>query len=167
MTGPINNDDAVHTTKTSFTIGDLNAGTSYQVQVRAVNDEGEGPWSILGTGKTNTANREPEFGDEMLTREVDENTRSNTGTGQNVGARVSANQRDNDKLTYSLAPAVDENGAIVGATESHPDLFTIDKSTGQIRTGELLSHEDPACGYDDREDPTMCTYTVGWRSGTA
>ena len=103
METPQLDDGDVHTTKTSFTIGSLNAGTSYQVQVRAVNDEGSGPWSILGTGKTSTANREPEFGDDTLTRQVDENTLSNTRTGQNVGARVSADQDDSDKLTYTLA----------------------------------------------------------------
>ena len=39
-------------TTTSTTLPDLKPSTSYQVQVRAVNDEGIGPWSDAGTAKT-------------------------------------------------------------------------------------------------------------------
>ena len=37
---------------TNAVIADLSADTSYQVQVRATNDEGDGPWSSSGTGST-------------------------------------------------------------------------------------------------------------------
>ena len=37
---------------TNVVIADLSADTSYQVQVRATNDEGDGPWSSSGTGST-------------------------------------------------------------------------------------------------------------------
>ena len=39
-------------TGTSAAIGSLDAGTSYQVQVRATNDEGDSNWSPSGTGTT-------------------------------------------------------------------------------------------------------------------
>ena len=39
-------------TGTSASIGSLTAGTSYQVQVRATNDEGNGGWSGSGSGST-------------------------------------------------------------------------------------------------------------------
>ena len=39
-------------TTTSSTIAGLTAGTSYDVQVRAHNDEGDGAWSASGTGRT-------------------------------------------------------------------------------------------------------------------
>ena len=39
-------------TGTSTTIASLNAGTSYQVQVRATNDEGDSGWSSSGSGST-------------------------------------------------------------------------------------------------------------------
>ena len=41
-------------TSTTATISSLTAGTSHQVQVRATNAEGDGPWSDAGTGSTNT-----------------------------------------------------------------------------------------------------------------
>ena len=41
-------------TGTSATISSLTANTSYQVQVRATNAEGDSPWSDAGTGSTNT-----------------------------------------------------------------------------------------------------------------
>ena len=42
-------------TGSSRDITSLTAGTSYQVRVRAVNDEGDGEWSNAATGTTNTA----------------------------------------------------------------------------------------------------------------
>ena len=45
--------DAGYTgTTTSTTLTELTAGTSYQVQVRAINAEGNSPWSDAGTGTT-------------------------------------------------------------------------------------------------------------------
>ena len=167
-------EDATDTTDTSFTIkgpapdgedpGGLKAGTSYQVQVQAVNAEGSSPWSTPATGRTSTANKEPRFADDDLRRQVSENTLGETRTGRTVGARVRADQGDSDRLTYSLGPAVDQDGDPISATESHPDLFAIDETTGQIRTKELLDHEDAGnteCGYVAiNDDPTECTYTV-------
>ena len=42
----------VDNTGTSATISGLTPGTTYAVQVRAVNDEGEGEWSVEGVGST-------------------------------------------------------------------------------------------------------------------
>ena len=39
-------------TTTSATITGLQAGSAYQVQVRATNNEGDSPWSVAGTGQT-------------------------------------------------------------------------------------------------------------------
>ena len=158
-------------TDTSFTIegpavdgddpGGLKARTSYQVQVQAVNAEGSSPWSTPATGRTSTANKEPRFADDELRRQVSENTLGETRTGRTVGARVRADQGDSDSLTYSLGPAVNENGDLVTATGDHPGLFRIDESSGQIRTKELLNHENTECGYNAiNGDPTTCTYTV-------
>ena len=72
------------------------------------------------------ANNRPEFSSgTTATRSVAENTRS----GQNVGAPVTATDRDADRLTYSLGGP--------GA-----DSFTIDSRTGQIRTSSALNYEE-------------------------
>ena len=42
-------------TGTTATISGLAAGTAYQVQVRATNDEGDGGWSTAGSGATNAS----------------------------------------------------------------------------------------------------------------
>ena len=42
-------------TGTSMTLKDLRVGTTYEVQVRAVNAEGAGPWSDSGQGETEAA----------------------------------------------------------------------------------------------------------------
>ena len=42
-------------TRTTVSIGDLDAGTPYEVQVRAHNSAGDGPWSASGNGRTISA----------------------------------------------------------------------------------------------------------------
>ena len=42
-------------TRTTVSIGDLDAGTPYEVQVRAHNSAGDGPWSASGMGRTISA----------------------------------------------------------------------------------------------------------------
>ena len=151
--------DTTDTTMTSFRIvgpdavgqtpAGLKPGTSYQVRVWAENAEGGGAKSVVGTGRTSPANRDPEFNDGAgpITRYVNENTLKDTQAVRNVGARVGASDRDGDRLTYSLAATSDQ--------------FTIDERTGQIKTKTLLTHEDPdGCGYVSGADPTSCTYTV-------
>ena len=44
---------------TSVTLEDLTSGTGYEVQVRAVNDEGVSPWSDSGRGETGDAEEGP------------------------------------------------------------------------------------------------------------
>ena len=113
-------------TGTSTTIAGLTAGTSYQVQVKAHNDEGDSPWSASGTGSTNApTNNPPVFSSGTITRSVAENTAS----GQNVGAPVAATDDDSgDTLTYSL------EGTDGGS-------FTIDSTSGQIQTSAALNYE--------------------------
>ena len=81
---------------------------------------------------TNTA---PEFAGETATRSVSENSPA----GTNVGAPVTATDLQSDTLTYSL-------GDIAGSADA--DSFTINQSSGQLRTKVTL----------DRE--TKSTYTV-------
>ena len=110
----------------------LEPRTQYEVQVRALNGEGDltfesaTNWSSSGRGTTAVSNRRPVFDStaSLLTLEVEENTRS----GQNVGSAVEATDPDGHRLTYTLeGPG--------------KDSFTI-TSAGQIRTRSPLNHEE-------------------------
>ena len=115
-------------TGASASIASLTAGTSYQVQVRATNAEGDGPWSASGSASTGTAsNAAPTFANPTATRSVPENSAADT----NVGAVVTATDTDvGDTLTYTLEGA--------GAAS-----FDIVSTSGQIRTrpGVTYDHE--------------------------
>ena len=102
------------------------------VGVRDSRDAGGDPDLATDTTITITisvtdVNEPPEFTAPRSDREIAENSPAQTL----VGAPVTANDPDNDTLTYTL----DDNGG---------DLFTID-GNGQIRVkqGTVLDHEDP------------------------
>ena len=112
-------------TATTTRITGLTAGTTYEVQVRATNDEGIGEWSASGTGLVPGANNPPTFSASSASRSVDENTPA----GQNVGIPVSATDPNtDDTLTYSLSGADDAS-------------FDILSTTGQIQTKAALDYE--------------------------
>ena len=107
--------------------------TQYEVQVRALNGEGDSTfadatnWSTSGRGTTGASNERPVFDDTLpavVQLEVEENTRS----GQSVGSAIEATDPDGHRLTYTL----DGPGK---------DSFTI-TSAGQIRTRAPLNHEE-------------------------
>ena len=110
----------------STTLTGLTEGTEYEVQVRAVNDEGNGPWSDSGEANTQDKNVHAEFPNTSATREVAENT----AVGGNVGAAVTANDTENHTLYYTL------NG-------TDKDEFNIGLNTGQItvKTGKVPDYE--------------------------
>ena len=115
--------DHAHTgTSTTTTIGSLDSGTTYQVQVRATNAEGTSGWSATGTGSTD--NSAPAFASDTTTRSVAENTAS----GANVGSAVTATDADGDTLTYTLGGTDAASFSIVGAS-------------GQIQTSAALDYE--------------------------
>ena len=120
-------DDEADNTERSASIMGLDPRTTYEVEVRATNDEGTSQWSSAGRGTTNKSNLRPSFDDpgSLVTLSVDENTRA----GQPVGSPVSATDNDGDRVTYTL----EGPGA---------DSFTIISSSGQIRTRATLDHEE-------------------------
>ena len=116
--------DTIDTSPTDTAQVHLEPRTQYEVQVRALNGEGDlafgtaTNWSTSGRGTTGASNLRPTFTDtdSLIELEVDENTRS----GQNVGSAIEATDPDGHRLTYTLeGPG--------------KDSFTI-TSTGQIRT---------------------------------
>ena len=111
-------------TGTSATITPLDASSEYQVQVRALNGETPSGWSPHGSGTTGTPNSAPTFANNTEARSVAENT----GSGENVGAVVTATDANSDTLEYSLE----------GTDASS---FEIDSASGQIQTQSALDHE--------------------------
>ena len=139
-------------TNTNAEITGLEADTSYDVRVRATNNDlsnNDGPWSLVGTGSTNKeGNSSPSFSESSpASRRVDENTPA----GRNIEGPVTASDGDSVNLTYWLEGA-------------DADLFGFDTRTGQIRTKTILNHEDSECGYDAADEstnsPTSCSYNV-------
>ena len=120
-------------TDDSSTLVHLEPRTEYEVQVRALNGEGDSTfatatnWSSSGRGKTGASNSRPVFDSTLpvvVMLEVEENTRS----GQNVGSAVEATDPDKNRLTYALeGPG--------------KDSFTI-TSAGQIKTRSSLNYEE-------------------------
>ena len=133
-------------TGTSATITGLTANTLYQVQVRATNSDGLGPWSPSGSGQTNTAgNSAPTFSSSTTTRSVAENSLANT----DVGNPVTATDIDNDQLTYTLE----------GTDASS---FSIVSTSGQIRTRSGVTYD-----YETTPSYTVIVKADDSNGGTA
>ena len=99
----------------STTITGLTAGTSYQVQVQAHNDEGDSPWSASGTGSTNAA----------------------TST-VSTDATLSALSLSGVTFTPAFAPKTTSYRAIVGNSVSATTVTAVtthDKATRKILIG--------------------------------
>ena len=132
----------------------LDPDTTYEVRVRARNAERESAWSGTGTGRTNRANHEPIFDDRpgssdrgtafTASRTIDENPRS----GQVVG-RLFADDADNDRLTYKLVELEDTDAA-----RNELNLFTINETTGEIRTKAGVSYNYETIGATGTCDST-------------
>ena len=134
------------------TISRLESSTAYEAQVRADNDEGEGPWSESGMADTFAApveNSPPEFDDGAATTlSVGENALP----GSAVGGPITASDSDSgDMLVYSLS----------GADAA---LFSVGASTGQITVGAgtALDYESPADSDGDNEYELTVQVTDGW-----
>ena len=126
-------DGPQNVTGLSATIGDLDTGTEYRVQVRATNAEGGDNWSASGNGSTNTpTNALPTFTEGASTsRDFNETIGDEAvATASNIDNPVTATDTG-DTLTYSLD----------GMDKAK---FEIISTNGQLRTkvGEKYSHEE-------------------------
>ncbi len=131
---------------TSTTITGLDDDSSYSVQVRAKNLEGTSAWSRVVTVRTNKGTNPPPTFDDT-TDPIALSVAENTLSGRPVGAAVTATDDVSTSLTYELGGR-------------HASLFTIVRTSGQIRTRAALNHEDAGCGYDATAGTTACTYNV-------
>ena len=128
-------------TATSAVITGLSAGTAYEVQVRARNAEGVGPWSPAGAAATAAPNYAPAFASDTTDRSIPENSPANAA----VGESVAATDADGDVLTYGL----------MGADDGR---FTVNPDTGQISVAAGASL--------DYESETAHTVTITVSDGT-
>ena len=121
-------------TDTYAVISGLTENTQYEVQVRATNEDGDGPWSLPGTGRTKTAGNNPPVFLEgtSATRSFAENTLPSRDVGESVTATGEST------LAYSL------EGTDAAA-------FDIVATSGQIRTIDVTY---------DYEDAISNTYNV-------
>ena len=136
-------------TATTATLAGLSENTSYQVQVRATNDEGTGAWSPSGTGRTD-ANAAPYFTsrDEFG---ADEN-------GTSAGRVAAADSDSEDDI---------EGYAITGGADGA--LFSIGATDGALRFRAAPNFEDPrdADGDNDYLVTVEVTSGKGEREKTA
>ena len=109
------------------TVGGLDNDVAYDVQVRAVNNEGTGPWTSTVTGTPAILNGPPEFTQTLFTITFPENQAAGP-----IGSPVTATDSDSTDLTYSLADDT---------------VFDIDAITGQIKSRAAHDRETPPVSY--------------------
>ncbi|MYD94712.1 MAG: hypothetical protein F4Y02_13705 [Chloroflexi bacterium] len=146
-------------TATQTTLTGLTAATTYQVVVRAVNEDSPGDWSPTAEGATAANNRAPQFARLVAARTVAENAPAGTP----VGDPVTAADDEDHPVTYTLR-------------EASP-LFALDPETGQLSVAEgaTLDYEtgesytlvieasdglDVTWGGDDQSVDTELTVTI-------
>ena len=121
-------------TTLSATIGSLAENTSYDVQVRATNDEGTGSWSDSGSGTTD-ANAAPAFSSSATFDAAENQTAAGT-------VLATDGDSDDDITGYAITGGADEAFFSIGAT-----------------SGALTF--DAAPNFEDAEDTdTNNTYVV-------
>ena len=124
----------------SVTIGSLEEGISYDVQIQAKNDEGTSAWSPSGTGST--AATDPNNASPRFTSPATASVPENTPTTE-VVLTVEATDSDSEDnpVTYSVPPSP-ESGA-------DASKFSLDLSTGELRFNIVPDHEAPQDANED------------------
>ena len=101
--------DGNHTgTAVTATLSSLSENTSYQVQVRARNDEGTGDWSDSGNGTTD-ANAAPAFSSSATFDAAENQTAAGT-------VLATDSDSDDDVTGYAITGGADQNLFSIGAT---------------------------------------------------
>ena len=95
-------------TATTATLTGLSENTSYQVQVRATNDEGAGDWSDAGSGATD-ANAAPTFNSSATFDAAENQTAAGT-------VRATDSDSDDDVAGYAITGGADRTFFSIGAT---------------------------------------------------
>ena len=129
-------------TATTATLTGLSENTSYQVQVRATNDEGTGDWSDAGTGSTD-ANAAPSFTSSAT---------FNAAENQTSAGTVTATDSD-------LEDGIEDYAITGGADRS---FFSIGATSGALTFDAAPNYEDA----QDQDTNNQYVVTVEATSGT-
>ena len=148
--------DGNHTgAATTATLSSLSENTSYQVQVRATNDEGTGDWSASGSGTTD-ANAAPTFSS-SATFDAAEN--------QTAAGTVLATDGDtgDDITDYALTGGADQAFFSIGATSgalTFDDAPNFEDAEDQGTDNTYVVEVQATSGTDSREKTATQTITV-------
>ena len=142
-------------TALSATIGSLAENTSYDVQVRATNDEGTGAWSDSGTDSTD-ANAAPAFSSPATFSAAENQT--------TAGTVVAADSDSEDDITgYAITGGADQALFEIGATDGALTFKTAPNFEAPSDTdtnGSYMVTVEATSGADEREKTATQTITV-------
>ncbi len=142
--------DGNHTgAATTATLSGLSDGTSYQVRVRATNDEGTGSWSDSGTGTTD-ANAAPSFSSSATFNAAENQTTAGTVTATDSDS-------EDDIEGYALTGGADQTFFSIGATDG---ALTF-KAAPNFEDAKDIVSVDPANAAGNNQYVVVVTATSG------
>ncbi len=139
----------------SATIGSLEENTSYDVQVRAKNDEGAGDWSDAGTGATD-ANAAPMFSSDATFIAAENQTTAGTVLATDSDA-------DDDVTGYAITGGADQGFFSIGATSgalTFNDAPNFEDAKDQGTNNTYVVEVTATSGMGEREKTATQTITV-------
>ena len=148
--------DGNHTgTATTATLTGLSENTSYQVQVRATNDEGTGSWSDSGTGTTD-ANAAPTFSSSSTFDAAENETLAGT-------VLATDGDTDDDVTGYEITGGADQAFFSIGATSgalTFDDAPNFEDAQDQGTDNTYVVEVEATSGTGTREKTATQTITV-------
>ncbi len=159
-------------TGTSTAIASLNAGTSYQVQVRATNDEGDSGWSGSGSGSTSTTT--PTNNVPVVENPIPDQTAPVGGGFSYAFPPNTFSDADSDTLSYTATKPDDTtlptwlslNSRTFSGTPAASDVGVVSvKVTASDGKGGTVSDDFDITVELDTTPPTLSSATVNPSGG--
>ena len=152
----------------SYTVTGLAAGTTYEIQVRAVNSVGDGPWS-LATSQTTAANQRPTATATGIPTTVDGGgTVTLTGTARDPGDTLTYTWSSNGGGSFANASALSTTWTAPAATTSQQSItltLTVTDGGGlEARATVAVTVRATAPTPEAPAAPAAPTLTVGGES---
>ena len=149
--------------RTSRSIGSLDANTEYQVQVRATNSEGDSGWSATGAGRTNAV------GQRTLSIAP-----ASAAEGSPVTVTVTLSQTSTSNVTvnYSTTIASDDTATVNANAPGGADFTSVSNQTLTIGAGSttatfsIITANDAADEHDETFTVTLSVLSGATVSGS-